>query len=376
MQALDRPRRGATARRLAILALTTATLVVGGTSSPARADTIAQKRAQAREVMDQIHRFDARLETTIERYNQATGNLARVRASITANQARLKRAQDNLAVARQQLAQVVIASYKGDGSDQAFNYILASGSFSDLVDRLDVLQRTESARTTLVGEIRTAETEIEQRQRQLERDKASAEQLVATRASQKQAVEDGLAARRTLLASINADVQRLIDERERRQAAAAEAAAEAAAAAAAAQAAPPSDSGSTGSSGGAPPSNGTLGQQAVQIAMRYLGVPYVWGGASPSGFDCSGLTMYAYAQLGVSLSHYTGDQWNAGPHVSRDQLQPGDLVFFTPSLGHMGMYIGGGSFIHAPHTGDVVKISSLGDSWYSSQYQGAVRVTG
>ena len=110
--------------------------------------------------------------------------------------------------------------------------------------------------------------------------------------------------------------------------------------------------------------------------MQYLGVPYVWGGASPSGFDCSGLTMYVYAQLGISLPHYTGSQWSAGPHVSRDQLQPGDLVFFTPSLGHMGMYVGGGSFIHAPHTGDVVKISSLSDPWYSSEYQGAVRVVG
>jgi cell wall-associated NlpC family hydrolase len=110
--------------------------------------------------------------------------------------------------------------------------------------------------------------------------------------------------------------------------------------------------------------------------MQFLGVPYVWGGASPSGFDCSGLTMYAYAQVGISLPHFTGAQWTAGPHVSSDQLAPGDLVFFTPSLGHMGMYIGGGSFIHAPRTGDVVKISSLSDPWYVSQYQGAVRVTG
>ena len=106
----------------------------------------------------------------------------------------------------------------------------------------------------------------------------------------------------------------------------------------------------------------------VGIAMRYLGVPYRWGGASPSGFDCSGFTMYVFAQIGVSLPHYTGSQWGMGTPVSRDQLEAGDLVFFN-GLGHVGLYVGGGNFIHAPHTGDVVKISSM-SGWYSSTFMG------
>jgi peptidoglycan DL-endopeptidase CwlO len=85
--------------------------------------------------------------------------------------------------------------------------------------------------------------------------------------------------------------------------------------------------------------------------------------------------MYAYAAVGISLPHYTGAQWTTGTHVSRDQLAAGDLVFFD-GLGHEGMYIGGGQFVHAPHTGDVVKVSSMNDPWYSSSYVGAVRVTG
>jgi peptidoglycan DL-endopeptidase CwlO len=93
----------------------------------------------------------------------------------------------------------------------------------------------------------------------------------------------------------------------------------------------------------------------------------------PDGFDCSGLTMYVYAQLGISLPHYAASQYGMGVAVGRDQLQAGDLVFFR-GLGHMGMYIGGGNFIHAPHTGDVVKISSLSDSYYASNWVGARRV--
>ena len=120
-----------------------------------------------------------------------------------------------------------------------------------------------------------------------------------------------------------------------------------------------------------PPSS-TLGGQAVAIAEQYLGVPYVWGGASPSGFDCSGLTMYVYAQLGVSLPHNAAAQYGMGTPVPRDALEPGDLVFFD-GLGHVGIYVGGGSFIHAPHTGTVVQISSL-SGWYSDNYVGARRI--
>ncbi|WP_225992940.1 C40 family peptidase [Actinomadura rudentiformis] len=110
--------------------------------------------------------------------------------------------------------------------------------------------------------------------------------------------------------------------------------------------------------------------QALRYAMSKIGRPYVWGAAGPSTFDCSGLTMWAYKQVGISLPHYTGSQWNAGTHISRSQLQPGDLVFFHGDLHHMGMYVGDGKFLHAPQTGDVVKISPLA----GRPYAGAVRV--
>jgi hypothetical protein len=121
---------------------------------------------------------------------------------------------------------------------------------------------------------------------------------------------------------------------------------------------------------------GPIGERAVAIAMQYLGVPYVWAGASPfTGFDCSGLMMYVYGQLGIHLTHFSGAQYNEGERIPVELLAPGDLVFFHPGRlgpGHVGMYIGGGEFIQAPHTGDVVKISRL-EGKYALGYVGAVR---
>jgi peptidoglycan DL-endopeptidase CwlO len=128
------------------------------------------------------------------------------------------------------------------------------------------------------------------------------------------------------------------------------------------------------SSGGADRANGgSLGARAVALARRELGVRYAWGGESPSGFDCSGLVQYVYARLGVQLPRIAADQYRAGRHVPRSALRPGDLVFFD-HLGHVGIYIGGGRFIHAPHSGTVVQIGTLA-GWYTQTYAGATRVS-
>ncbi len=122
------------------------------------------------------------------------------------------------------------------------------------------------------------------------------------------------------------------------------------------------------------PAASTRGARAAAIAPRYLGIRYRWGGASPrTGFDCSGFVMYVYAKVGVSLPHNAAAQYRYGRAVSRSALRAGDVVFFD-RLGHEGIYLGGGRFIHAPHSGDVVKISSLRESWYARSFVGARRL--
>ena len=120
------------------------------------------------------------------------------------------------------------------------------------------------------------------------------------------------------------------------------------------------------------PTANTIGAQALRFALTKRGDPYVWGAAGPSSFDCSGLVLWAYAQVGISLPHFTGDQWNMGVHVARADLQPGDLVFFYPDIGHVGLYIGNGLMVDAPNFGETVQVEPV--MW--DVYVGAVRIVG
>jgi cell wall-associated NlpC family hydrolase len=206
----------------------------------------------------------------------------------------------------------------------------------------------------------------------LSRQRDRQHRLVAARAAARDRIDAKLAAERRLYGSVRSELSQMIAQQQALQLAAARRAR----LAAQTQTAEPFSGVGIGDPT-AGPVPGERYSSVVPIAMQYLGVPYVWGGASPSGFDCSGLVMYVYAQVGVSLPHYTVAQWDYpnAVSVSRDQLEPGDLVFFA-GLGHVGIYVGNGQFIHAPHTGDVVRIDSLSEGWYASEYDGAKRILG
>ena len=270
----------------------------------------------------------------------------------------------------------LVQLYTAGGDGTGLEVLIGATSIEDLIERLDTSTRVSDQSAQVLREVKAYRVDVRTRRARLKQARVEQARLVAERASQKASIEGQLAERQRLLGSIRSEIGRLqAAERAQQARLAAEAQARLSSPQTGMEVLAAS-TGSLGSGGGgtdpipvAPPSRygGVVG-----IAMQYLGTPYVYGGSSPSGFDCSGFIMYVYAKIGVSLPHNAAAQYGYGTPVSRDQLQPGDLVFFN-GLGHAGIYVGGGSFIHSPHTGDVVKISSL-SGWYSSTWVGARRL--
>ncbi|MEO8289507.1 MAG: NlpC/P60 family protein [Gaiellaceae bacterium] len=354
--------------------------VAAGAAEPSQ---IGAKRAEAEEVMAQIEQIDMQLDRAVDAWNGANVRLDQIEGDLQANQRRLAIARRNLGEARARVASRIVSLYTSDEPD-ALSVILGASSLGDLIERVDSVDRIASQDSRIAAQVTQFRNEVQQRQRALERARSSQQKIVAERASQRAAIESQLSKRQVLYSSIKDQIVSLeAAERARQERLAAQARAQAAAAARQ----PPAKTNGASDPVPAPtpqpspqpppqpqPSPPPQTHSAVvSIALRYLGVPYRWGGASPStGFDCSGFVMYVFAKVGVRLPHNAAMQYGYGRAVPRSQLQPGDVVFFN-GLGHNGIYIGGGRFVHSPHTGDVVKISSLYDGWYQSTYVGARR---
>ncbi len=335
-------------------------------------------------MLEQVRELDSRLSQAIEAFNYANVQLGEIDSDLKSNARHLEVAASSLTAAQSHIAARLRALYiEGDSSD-AIEVILGAESLDDLLSRIDMVQRVGEQDADVVKKVRKFRREVKERRSRLSSARIRQAEVVAERSSQRSWIEGQLGERQRLLASVREEVARLEAAERRRQA---QLEAQARARFAAQQAAARAIRESANDPVPVEAANDPIPAEAaidlslapskyggvIGIAMQYLGVPYVWGGSSPSGFDCSGFIMYVFAQVGVQLPHHAASQFNYGVPVSRDQLQAGDLVFFD-GLGHAGIYMGGGQFIHSPHSGDVVKISSLYDSWYSSKWVGGRRL--
>jgi cell wall-associated NlpC family hydrolase len=354
----------------------------------ARADRIADSRAEAKRVLAQIQSDGQRLEVVIERYDGARVRLAETMQRIGNNQVRLASARRNLSAARHALNVTLINAYKHPMPDP-LQAALEARNFGQVLEQFALLDRTNSYNANELTAIHAYRAEVDKRQRALNGERNARRATLSELSSLKVQIQVSVRAERQRYHGLRKEVRRLIEERRRAEVAASRRAAARARELQAVSAAQPvatNDIGgvapgaSTDAGASIPsapvilPAPSSLGASAVTFAVGQLGTPYVWGGAAPGGFDCSGLVTWAFAQAGrPGLPHYTGSLWSSGTRISSQaDLAPGDLVFFH-GLGHMGIYIGNDQFVHAPHTGDVVKISSLSSF---GGYVGAVRISG
>ena len=346
------------------------------TAASASADpSVASKEAEAQSVLGQIQQLDSSLERAIEAYNLATVKLNRIKHDLKTNTQALSVAKKSLHRSQTQLSRRLVDIYTSGDQNAGLAVLLGSSSLDDMLGRMDAEDRVSDQDTLVLRQVSHFRREVQHRQRFLQHAHSEQVQVVSERNAARASVESQLGQRQALLGSIRGEIAHLkaveaerqaaLQRQVQQQLAQQQAEQQQAALAPTVPVAAPQDPVTV-----APPPAHYGG--VVGVAMRYLGTPYVWGGASPAGFDCSGLVMYAFSQIGVSLPHSSYAQYGYGSPVSRGDLQPGDLVFFD-GLGHEGIYVGGGSFIHAPHTGDVVKISSM-TGWYASTYVGARRL--
>ena len=353
-----------------VLAAAYALTAASATANP----SVASKEAEAQSVLAQIQQLDSSLERAIEAYNLANLKLARIKHDLESNTNALSVARKSLANAQQQLSSRLVDIYMSGDQNAGLAVLLGASSLDDMLGRMDAVDRVSQQDALVLGQVVHFRREVQQRQRRLKHANGEQVQVVAERDAARSSISSQLGQRRALLGSIHGEIEQLKQQEAARQAELerqlqAQVVQQQATARQSALA--PTVTPTTEPDPGVAPPPARYGG-VVGIAMRYLGTPYVWGGASPSGFDCSGLVVYVFAQIGMSLPHSTYALYGMGTAVSQSDLQPGDLVFFS-GLGHMGIYVGGGNFIHAPHTGDVVKISSI-SGYYASSYVGARRL--
>jgi cell wall-associated NlpC family hydrolase len=327
-------------------------------AGPAAADpTLDQKKAEYAKVQKDVRQLDERVEKLTERYNAAVQRLKELHAQIRDATHRLNLAQAHLEFQQSMLSNLLVARYKGLDAG-TLDILLGAKSLDDVTGSLDIKQRFEDAVSSAVEEIRRTRDQITRERAALVSAREEVQRQKASIERHRGRIMKMLAKRRILMREVGAQV------------AIAEAASRinqtelALEAQAWIKADIKANTGDTGA---------VLRAQVALAGLAQIGVPYKWGGASPEGgFDCSGLIMWLWAKHNIALPHFAASQYAMGPWVEPAELRIGDLVFYH-ELGHVGMYIGNGYVLHAPHTGSFVMIVPLSTPWFVANYVGATR---
>jgi peptidoglycan hydrolase CwlO-like protein len=303
---------------------------------------LAAKQKRLDEFMAQLDALDKELEIASEQYNAAVVQLEQMKQRVATAEGDLTNAQSAYQMQSDILGKRATSMYK-DGSLAAIEVLLDSKSVGDLMARVKFLNTIGMRDADIASSLQAQKDALEAQVGTLSNAKQSAESLEFELKARKIEVMLRIQERQQMLAEAQSDLLVLLDSEASRRSGQ--------------ESALLSEILSGANKKGIVVQPGS----PVETALAYHGVPYLWGGATPRGFDCSGLILYVYKQHGVSLPHYSGAQFQLGEKVSAAALQPGDVVFFGSPIHHVGMYIGGGYFVHAPRTGDFVKISRLAD---------------
>ncbi|MBO3674354.1 C40 family peptidase [Streptomyces sp. NEAU-YJ-81] len=317
-----------TARAAALLALTGAAsaTLLDGTGH-------AENRLTPAQVKAKVDQYQRQAEEATERYNGAKDKADKARAALDALRDQAARRTTRLNAARNALGAFATAQYRSGTIAPALQLALSS-SPGQYLQRASLAERAGNRQAVLIASVGRQERKLRQVRGE------AADRLAALRASQtaaahhKRTVQQRLAAADRLLDRLT------LEQRQRLLAA--------------------QDGDKAGADGTASPTAGRAAR-AVSYAYAALGKPYVWGATGPHGYDCSGLTQAAWRAAGVALPRTTYTQINAGRRVTRDQLAPGDLVFFYSGVSHVGLYVGDGRIIHAPRPGAPVRVASVAD---------------
>jgi cell wall-associated NlpC family hydrolase len=324
-----RHRRTGRAASLAVLAIT-ATLLAPTPS----ADAVPKPSVAA--TKKKLARLNSQVDKLVDRYNKAKSQLDAAKRQLKVLNGQLAAEQRTYESMHTRVAQIAAAAYK-DGTLDYTTSLLAAQDPNAALSQMSAFTQLSSSRSQELRAFVNSAQRLHREQAMAQYALQVVNQHTQSLKKQKQTVEKAINQQKELLRK----------------------------------------AGVLGGPGG--PIGGTYTgpasgppRKALEYAYAQLGKPYIWGGTGPKGYDCSGLTMMAWRAAGVSLPRVVPDQYAATRHVAKADLQPGDLVYFD-DLGHEGMYVGGGRFIHAPHTGSVVKFDSMSNPWYVSHYVGASR---